>query len=85
MLNVSSAAAGHLAQVLEQAPGDAVVRLEPQGNALAMTLGEPRPEDTTFQHDEKTVLAISPPVAQALSERTLDLQETPQGPQLSIS
>lgn len=85
MLNVTENAAGHLAQILEQAPEDAVVRFVPEGNSLALRLDNERPGDTTFAHGEKTVLALDSQVAEALSEKTLDVQPTPEGqPQLAL-
>ena len=85
MLNVTETAAEHLSQILEQAPDEAVVRFVPQENGLAMHLDNVRDGDQVFEHAEKTVLAIDPRVADALSERTLDVQSTGEGPRLAIS
>ena len=85
MLNLTDSAAGHLATILEQAPDEAAVRFVPQGNALSMQLDNPRPEDVTFEHNDRTVLVLDPQISEVLSDRTLDVQETPQGPQLALS
>ena len=84
-MHVTEAAAGHLATLLEQAPEEAAVRFVPQGNALSMQLDSPKPEDKTYEFQDKTVLVLDPQIDEALAERTLDLQETPQGPQLALT
>jgi hypothetical protein len=85
MLTVTETAGQHLSQVLEQAPGNAVVRFIPQENGLAMHLDNVREGDLTFEHEDKTVLALEPRVAEALADRTLDVQPTEEGPQLALS
>jgi Fe-S cluster assembly iron-binding protein IscA len=85
MLTVTETAGQHLSQILEQAPGEAVVRFIPQENGLAMQLDNVRPGDTTFEHEEKPVLAMDTRVAEALDGRTLDVQSTEEGPRLALS
>lgn len=85
MLNVTEPAAAHLAQLLSGAPDENVVRFVPGENGLAMQLSQAQPGDTTFDHGEKTVLALDAAISDSLSEHTLDVQPTQQGPQLTLS
>ncbi|HUG93643.1 MAG TPA: hypothetical protein VML55_22580 [Planctomycetaceae bacterium] len=85
MLTVTETAGEHLSEILKQAPDEAVVRFIPQENGLALHLDNVRDGDQTFEHGEKTVLALDPPIAEALTDRTLDMQPTEEGPRLSLS
>lgn len=85
MLTVTENASQHLSELLSEAPDDAVVRFVPHENGLAVQLDNVRSEDVTFEHEEKPVLALDPQVSEALSDRTLDVQSTDEGPQLAIS
>lgn len=84
MLTVTDNAAAHLAQLLAEAPEQNVVRFSPGENGLTMHLGQPQPGDTTFEHDEKTVLAFDAAVNEMLADKTLDLHATQQGQQLAL-
>lgn len=85
MLTVTEPAAAYLSQLLEKAPEEAVVRFVPQQNGLGLEFGTEMPGDTTFNHDEKTVLALDTSVAKALNDRTLDVQSTEQEVQLKLT
>lgn len=85
MLTVTQSASQHLSELLSDAPEEAVVRFVPHESGLAVQLDNVRPGDQTFEHDEKTILALDPQVSEALADRTLDVQDTEQGPQLAIS
>lgn len=85
MLFVTEEAARHLAGVLSDAPDEAVVRLVPRDDHLAMALDAEQPGDTTFSHDDRPVLALSPPIAEVLGDMTLDVERTPEGPQLVLT
>lgn len=85
MLFLTEDAARHLAGILSDAPEDAVVRLVPRDDHLAMALDAEQPGDTTFSHDDRTVLALSPPIAEVLGDMTLEIDETPDGPRLVLS
>lgn len=85
MLSVTDNASQHLATLLDEAPENAVVRFVPQEDGLAVQLGNVQQGDTTFEHDDKTVLALDSQVSEALADKTLDVQQTEQGPQLALS
>lgn len=85
MLTVTDSAGALLSDMLSEAPDEAAVRFVPQGNGLAPKLDAERPGDATFTHDEKTVLVLDPQISELLADKTLDVQQTPQGPQLALS
>jgi len=78
MLTVTDAAASQFAEILndDQVEDDKVVRLVAKEGQLSLALDTQRPEDTTFEHDEKTVLAVDNEIAQLVDEKTLDVDES---------
>lgn len=84
---MTEAAGGFLREVLEEAsaPPDTAVRLKVETNGLASALDQPRPGDTTFNHDGRKVLLLDPQASRFLAEKKLDLQATDDGPRLGIS
>jgi len=87
MLTLTPQASEHLANLLNEsdAPDEAAVRLVVREQGLALATDEPKPEDTTFDHDGKTVLVLDQQVAEALADRTIDVEDSAQGKALSIS
>jgi len=87
MLTLTQAAGEHLSKLLDEsdANDEAAVRLVAREQGLALAADQPRPEDTTFEHDGKTVLILDQQVAEALADRTLDVQDTENGKALAIS
>ena len=85
MLYVTDSAAGHLADLLSDAPDDAAVRFVPEGSRLAMELDTEQPDDLTFCYADRTVLILNSRLAEAMSEMTLDLVETLDGPKLRLT
>jgi len=87
MLTVTPAASEHLANLIDESKGPEglAVRLVVQEQGLALTPSEPKPDDTTFEHDGRTVLVVDPRAAEMLSERTIDIQQTEQGTGLAVS
>ena len=88
MLTVTETAGAHLAQILSQSEAPqaegVVVRMFNGPNGLGLTLDQSRPEDTTFDHDGETVLAMDSELANALDEKTLDVANSEQGRSLTI-
>jgi Fe-S cluster assembly iron-binding protein IscA len=85
MLSVTENAAAHLAEMLNEAPDEAAVRFVPQGNGLLPQLDSERPGDTKFTHDEKTVLVLDQQISELLADKTLDVKDMGQGPQLALT
>jgi len=84
MLTMTEAAGTCLVQLLADRPDDAVVRLVPSEQGLALQVSEVQPGDVTLAHDDQTVLAIDPQVGELLAEKTLDAENTEQGTQLLL-
>jgi Fe-S cluster assembly iron-binding protein IscA len=87
MLTITEAAGAHLAQLLDRAapPEGAVMRLGPgEAGDLALQFDQLRPDDTTFEHEEKTVLVLDAQLAQRLAETTLDVRVDDERPHLFL-
>ena len=87
MLTVTEVALFELLHMLTEAEAadDVVVRFLIIDKKLEIRLDSERPGDSTFTHEERTVLAIDPELSKTLSDKTLDVQQTEEGPQLSFS
>ena len=86
MLMVTDAAVARLAGILAEAeaPDDIAVRLVLEGRGVSLQFDSPRPDDATFPHEGRTVLMIDEQVSKLLRDRTLDMEDTDDGPQLSV-
>lgn len=87
MLTVTETAGEFLSDVLDQsnAPADSAVRLVVGDGELSAAIDAQRPGDTTYDHQGRKVLLLDPKASDALAERTLDLQATPDGNRLGLS
>ena len=85
MLTITEAAGAHMAEVLADTQEDFAIRFVLAGQNLEPQLDKPRSGDTTFDHNGRTVLILDEDVSQMLAERTLDMQETHEGPRLMLS
>lgn len=80
MPTVTDAAREYLADVLEQTEEDDCFRLvRSQEGRLAIVTGRATKSDVKIEHDDKTILAMDPEIADALEGRTIDLAGTPEG------
>jgi Fe-S cluster assembly iron-binding protein IscA len=87
MLTVTDAACGHLAGLLHNAinaPDEAAIRFVVEGHTITPTLDQERPDDTTYEYAGSTVLVLDEHVVALLDDRTLDVQESDDGPQLVL-
>jgi Fe-S cluster assembly iron-binding protein IscA len=87
-LAVTEAAAEHLHTMLqEQAPdSDVALRLVPQpGGRLVLALDEPDDGDESIEVAGETVLVVAPPVADLLDGSVIDVEQTEDGPKLTIN
>lgn len=87
MLNASDAACAFLGQLLTEsdAPDDAAVRFVIDGNSLSLQLDDEKPGDSTFNHDGRTVLVVDEDISKILDGKTLDLEESEEGPKLTLT
>ncbi|MDA1001205.1 MAG: hypothetical protein O2807_11920 [bacterium] len=87
MLNVTENAGAALHQMLteSEAADDVAVRFLVVDEKLEVRLDSERPGDSAFAHEERTVLIIDPELSELLVDKTLDVQQTAEGLQLSLS
>jgi hypothetical protein len=76
-MHISEKAAETLHNTLRQDGVDDrdVIRLAQTDDGIALALGRPSPADETFDHQDRTILAIGPDVAPLLADATLDTAE----------
>ena len=84
MLKVTDAACAHLAEMLTAAPDGMVLRFIYEGDDLVLKLDHEQPTDQVFAHLSRTVLALDERVADLLAGKTLDVEDTEDGPQLAL-
>lgn len=86
MLQVTDAATEHLNKLLGDsgAPDEAAIRVVVEERGLTLRLDNVRPGDSSFEHDGKTVLVLDEQVSQMLDDKTMDIEETGEGPRLAI-
>jgi hypothetical protein len=84
MLTVTESANAHLADVLVDAPTEAVVRFTVRERSLTPQLDTPREGDVAFAHQGRKVLVLEPRLAELLSDRILDVCDTDAGEKLVL-
>ncbi len=87
MLTVTEDAKAHLATLIDDnnIPGDKAIRLIAGAQGIGLAPDTPADADETFDHDGRTVLCVEPRLCEKLDGRTLSIQNTEQGAQLSIA
>lgn len=87
MVNITPEAAQVLAQTAEanQIPEGEVLRLVPADQGLGLQSGTPEATDELLKHEETTVLAVPADVSASLGDAIIEIKDTEQGPQLTIS
>ena len=86
MLTMTEAAGAYLAQLLEtaQAPEGVAVRVVVEKDEVSMQPGRPEPGEVTFDHAGRTVLVLDEQLSTALTDKTLDVEQTDEGPTLAL-
>jgi hypothetical protein len=84
MLTVTSPASARLAHLLEFKGDAAVARIFFRKQKFRLSVGAVRPDDRTFAHQGRVVLAIDARIAKLLAEHRLDVRETNSGPRLNL-
>lgn len=86
MLNVTESAKDYLHDLVDRAEAEnAAVRFVMRDNGINVIIDEEKPEDVSVTHNDKTVLVMSEDVANAIGERTLDVQQSQSGPALALA
>ncbi|MEX0744829.1 MAG: hypothetical protein WD118_04435 [Phycisphaeraceae bacterium] len=86
MLIMTHSAAEHLRQLLLEAdaPEGAAARFVAGPEGLSLHLDKHRTGDETYEHDGRTVLLVDGQIADLLADRTLDVEQTDDGPTLTL-
>ena len=86
MLAMTPTAGEFLYAVLErvEAPTEAAIRLEIDGDTLTSKIDQPRPGDATLAHEGRNVLVLDERVAELLDGITIDVQPGEQGDSLVL-
>ncbi len=86
MLTVTEDARAHMAQMLAEAEveDDTALRFVRTERGFAPELDNAGPGDTTFDHEGRTVLVLDEQVSELLTDRTLGLRDTDEGPRLAF-
>jgi hypothetical protein len=86
MFTMTEAAGNYLTTVLDDANAseEAAIRFVLESNALTPRLDHTHPGDTTFDHEGRRVLVLDAEVSEFLTDTTLDVQATDDGPKLIL-
>jgi Fe-S cluster assembly iron-binding protein IscA len=87
MLTMTEAAGAHLIDLLGEAevPEDVAIRFVVESEELTLRLDKEQPGDETLSHDGKTVLLLDEQMSPMLAGKTLDIEESDDGPKLSLA
>ncbi len=86
MLTVTESAAAHLAKLLDEAGAaeGVAARITTTAEGLRLAMDNPRPDDESFEHGERTVLLLDRQTCDSIGERTLGLSRKPEGDALTL-
>jgi Fe-S cluster assembly iron-binding protein IscA len=87
MLTMTETAGAHLVDLLGEAevPEDVAIRFVIESEELTLRLDKERPGDESFSHEGKTVLLVDEEMSTMLSEKTLDIEPSDEGPKLTLA
>ena len=87
MLTVTDMAAQYLRETLTRKEEDApaALRIVYSEDGYQLTLDDPKEGDQVFEHEGESYLLVDSGVGEALSDATLDVQESPQGTRLTLA
>ncbi|MHC4414277.1 MAG: hypothetical protein ACYS0G_03230 [Planctomycetota bacterium] len=86
MLTLTDTAGAFLVDLLgeAEAPQEVAVRFVVETEGVSLRLDNERPGDESFSHDGRTVLLLDEEMSTMLTEKTLDVQESQEGPKLTL-
>ena len=86
MLQVTDRAATILREIqTQQGETEKVLRLVNQGDQFELSFDTVKEDDHAFQSEGTDVLLVGPDVAELLADATIDAQDTPEGPRLTLT
>ena len=86
MLGITEAAGAYLSQVLSSrdASRASCIRLVLIGSILRLEIDKAKRGDIKYSHNGKVVLVVDQKLADALDGRTIDIEDTADGPRFHI-
>jgi hypothetical protein len=86
MFTMTETAGEYLTTVLDNANAseETAVRFVLEGNTLTPKLDNARPGDASFDYEGRRVLVLDAQVSQVLTDSTLDVEATGEGPKLIL-
>jgi Fe-S cluster assembly iron-binding protein IscA len=86
MLTVTDNAVRHMAEILykSDAADEMAIRFVQEGHTIVPRLDQERPGDATYEYAGSTVLLLAEDIVALLENRTLDIDDTEDGPKLII-
>jgi len=87
MLTMTPEAGTYLSGILNErnCPEDVAIRFLCEGQGIAMRLDNAKPEDTSVEHEGRTVLLLDEQVANLLEGQTLDVEKSQEGERLFLA
>ncbi len=85
MLTVTDKAAQYIHETLKKESAPGAFRIVNTEEGYRFTLDEAKEGDQVFEQEGENYLLLDTEVGEALSNATLDVHETPQGPRLALS
>jgi Fe-S cluster assembly iron-binding protein IscA len=85
VITITDAAVARLHEMTEQGPEGKTLRLQKGGAGFGFIWDEEKPGDQAVCHDDTTVLVYDEHIGGLLSGRTLDMEQTEQGPALMLT
>ena len=58
--------------------------VEGEEQRVTLQVDKVRPDDATFDHGGKTVLVVNEQISELLADKTLDVEDTDEGPKLAL-
>ncbi len=85
MLTVTDKAAQYFSETLKKESAPGAVRIVKAEKGYRIILDEAKESDQVFEHKGEAYLLLDTEVGEALSNATLDVQESPDGTRLTLS
>ena len=85
MLTVTDEAAQYLRETLKEENAPGALRIVKTEEGYRFTLDEAKEGDQVFEHEGENYLVLDTEVGEALSNATLEVQESPEGKRFNLS
>jgi len=86
MLQLTDSAATLLREIqAQQEEAEKILRLVNRGDQFELAFDTAKEDDHVYQSEGTDVLLVEPAVAELLADATIDAQDTPEGPRLTLT